>query len=230
LKAPLTTGFYRPIKRVKLVVWVRSLYAGSLFQNGDGMKPLCAAALCLHIPPQFHWRYVSIDPLMETHDLVLGVYSPCLEVVKGYSQDYQIPPTVASLPDPPLSIVIACHSHAPVSEFWNRLSTPKIAITMACCADYAELPGVEPKLKDNRLLKHLISSAWGHINANNKIYISWEDIEREGLDIGTSDEHEYKILKYNDEHDRECYELLLNTKSSYKYNIRVKPWITAHYH
>ena len=86
------------------------------------------------------------------------------------------------------------------------------------------------KLKDNRLLKHLISSAWGHINANNKIYISWEDIEREGLDIGTSDEHEYKILKYNDEHDRECYELLLNTKSSYKYNIRVKPWITAHYH
>lgn len=126
------------------MVWVRSLYAGSLFQNGDGMKRLCAAALCLHIPPQFHWRYVSIDPLMETHDLVLGVYSPCLEVVKGYSQDYQIPPTVASLPDPPLSIVIACHSHAPVSEFWNRLSTPKIAITMACCADYAELPGVEP--------------------------------------------------------------------------------------
>ncbi len=91
---------------------------------------------------------------------------------------------------------------------------------------FENLTKLRKKLKDNRLLKHLISSAWGHINANNKIYKSWEDIEREGLDIGTSDEHDYKILKYNDYGDRECYELL-NTKSPYKYNIRLKPWITA---
>ena len=110
----------------------------TVYVLGDGVRPLCAAALCLHIPPQFNWRFVSIDPLMETHDLNLGAYSHCLEVVKGYSQDYEISPTSS------LSIVIACHSHAPVSEFWNRLSTPKVAIIMACCADYADLPGTEP--------------------------------------------------------------------------------------
>jgi hypothetical protein len=109
---------------------------------GDGVRPLCAAAICLHIPSRYNWRYVSIDPLLQTEDLEIGAYSSCLEVVKGYSQDYQIPPR-SSLP-PSLSIVIACHSHAPLAEFWERVPSPKIAITMACCADYSDLPAIEP--------------------------------------------------------------------------------------
>ncbi len=64
------------------------------------------------------------------------------------------------------------------------------------------------------------------MNANNKIYKSWEQIEEEGLNIGNSDKYDYQILKYFDYGDRECYELL-NTKSPYKHNIRLKPWITA---
>jgi hypothetical protein len=108
---------------------------------GDGVRPLCAAAVCLHVPRHYNWRYVSIDPLMRTDDLELGVYGSCLEVVRGYSQDYGLPPSHAPAS---LSLVIACHSHAPLAEFWNRVSSPKIAITMACCADYAELPDLEP--------------------------------------------------------------------------------------
>lgn len=64
------------------------------------------------------------------------------------------------------------------------------------------------------------------MNANNKIYKSWEQIEKEGLTIGNSDKYDYQILKYQDYGDRECYELL-NTKSLYKHTIRLKPWITA---
>eukprot|EP01039_Chlorochromonas_danica_P011598 gene11598-12997_t len=92
---------------------------------------------------------------------------------------------------------------------------------------FKKLTNLRKVLKDNRLLKHLISSCWGHMNANNKIYKTWEEIESEGLDVGNGDGHDYKILNYFDYGDRECYELL-NTKSPYKHNIRLKPWITAH--
>lgn len=91
---------------------------------------------------------------------------------------------------------------------------------------YTNLTELRKQYNDNRLLKHLIKSAWGHLNASSKIYKTWEEIEKEGLDIGTTDKHDYKILKYNDYGDRECYELL-NTKSPYKHNIRLKPWITG---
>jgi hypothetical protein len=64
------------------------------------------------------------------------------------------------------------------------------------------------------------------MNANNKIYKSWDEIEKEALNVGNSDEYDYQILHYYDYGDRECYELL-NTKSPYKHNIRLKPWITA---
>lgn len=91
---------------------------------------------------------------------------------------------------------------------------------------FSNLTNLRKTLKDNRLLKHLISSCWGHLNANNKIYKTWEEIEDEELSIGNSNKYDYQILKYFDYGDRECYELL-NTKSPYKHNIRLKPWITA---
>jgi hypothetical protein len=45
-----------------------------------------------------------------------------------------------------LSIVVACHSHAPLSEFWCRVPAPKIAIVMPCCANYSDLPTETPLL------------------------------------------------------------------------------------
>jgi len=47
-----------------------------------------------------------------------------------------------------INMIISCHSHAPLQEFWDRLHSDhihikckmkKIAITMACCSNYAEL-------------------------------------------------------------------------------------------
>ena len=105
----------------------------TVYVLGDGIRPLCAAAICLHIPSQYEWRYVSIDPLMSVDDLELGTYSNCFQTVRGYSQDYPLPSPsgsafLATAAASPLSIVIACHSHAPVAEFWDRITSPKIAI------------------------------------------------------------------------------------------------------
>eukprot|EP01039_Chlorochromonas_danica_P011493 gene11493-12865_t len=84
----------------------------------------------------------------------------------------------------------------------------------------------EEKFKDNKLLKHLISSAWGHLNAHNCIYKSLKEIKEEELDVSWQDGADYKILQYRNYGDRDRYKLL-NTKSPYKHNIRLKPWITA---
>jgi len=39
-----------------------------------------------------------------------------------------------------LSIAIACHSHAPLEEFWERMPSPKLCVAMPCCAQFSELP------------------------------------------------------------------------------------------
>jgi hypothetical protein len=33
----------------------------------------------------------------------------------------------------PVNIVIACHSHAPLQEFWDRVPCPKFCISLPCC-------------------------------------------------------------------------------------------------
>lgn len=42
-----------------------------------------------------------------------------------------------------LSIVVACHSHAPLREFWDRVPEPKLAVTLPCCENFADL-GFKP--------------------------------------------------------------------------------------
>eukprot|EP00392_Amoebophrya_sp_AT5.2_P011483 g11562.t1 len=46
----------------------------------------------------------------------------------------------------PLSIVVACHSHAPLKEFWGRVPGPKICATLPCCEHYSDL-GRTPDLQ-----------------------------------------------------------------------------------
>lgn len=91
---------------------------------------------------------------------------------------------------------------------------------------FRELTELREELKGNKLIKHLISSAWGHLNAHNCIYKSWEEIEEEELDVSWNDGSDYKILEFRDYGDRSRFKLI-DTKSPYKHNIRLKPWITA---
>jgi hypothetical protein len=91
---------------------------------------------------------------------------------------------------------------------------------------FTKLTNLRKVYPDNKLLKHLISTAWGHMNAGNTKNKSWADIEKLGWKIGNRDTDEYKILEYYEYENQEYY-VLLETKSPYKHNIRLKPWITA---
>ncbi len=91
---------------------------------------------------------------------------------------------------------------------------------------FTKLTSLRKIYTQNRLLKHLISSCWGHLNANNKINMTWDEIQNKKLNVGTKSTYDYKILEYIEYQHRDYY-VLLNTNSPYKCNIRLKPWITA---
>ncbi len=93
---------------------------------------------------------------------------------------------------------------------------------------------IKAKYPDNRLLKHLISTAWGTLNASNidmKTYDEIEELTQKGVTIGLSKQNDFMIIdnkKYiNNGKEKELY-TLLDTKHPYKFNIRLKSWITAH--
>lgn len=107
---------------------------------GDGKAPLCAACLCLHFPSS--WVFHSIDPILVPIGLDCATSSRFFQH-SIVSEEFVIPPT----PDPnTLSIVVACHSHAPLQEFWSRISGLKICVAMPCCSDYSDLSD-EPILR-----------------------------------------------------------------------------------
>lgn len=134
----------------------------AVFVLGDGCRPITAACMCLHLPSNF--VFYSVDPLMRqelccslaTTSGLRGISSHQQQVVANpyygkygerffplamFSQDFLIPDCISDR-KPILSIVVSCHSHAPLQEFWDRLEGPKVAITMACCAEYGEINSV----------------------------------------------------------------------------------------
>ena len=92
---------------------------------------------------------------------------------------------------------------------------------------FNKLTAIRKMYPKNRLIKHLLSSAWGHLNAHNTITRTLEEAQKEGLNFGRRDMYDYKIINIEPhDNNKDVYELL-NTKSPYKHNIRLKPWITA---
>ena len=151
-------------------------YLVRVYCVGDGKYPLTAAAMAFHYP---EWECISIDPILEPLPCAATSTDneqpnrPRLVQFSGLSQDYRIPP-IPEMNDRDggecddddflyLDIVVACHSHAPLQEFWDRIVERHIrrrgppdsssstggdkkhhrhsalAITMACCANYSDL-------------------------------------------------------------------------------------------
>jgi hypothetical protein len=144
--------------------------AASTFQNdkgccvrvycvGDGKYPITAAAMALNYPYP-GWEFISIDPLSEHIDVSMTQHK--LIQVQGKSQDYKIPTLPTSVSDDSsdksqeeysdittyVDLVLACHSHAPLQEFWDRILKRRaddntrcrsICITMHCCADFSDI-------------------------------------------------------------------------------------------
>ena len=108
-----------------------------VFVLGDGKRPYGAAALALHYS-YLNWTFVSIDPLLSgmeevgSHQIVQFV---------GKSQDYEIVSSSTNQhPTTGLDIVVCCHSHAPLQEFWDRLiKGSRLAVVLPCCAEFNNL-------------------------------------------------------------------------------------------
>ena len=132
---------------------------------GDGKYPIGAAALELFLPKtNCNWRFVAIDPLLPKRGIDSGVQMPSnvdvdvrgkattqfhdrIELFSGFSQDYSIENGIDTSVRPLLSIAIACHSHAPLEEFWERMPKPKLCVALPCCAQFSELLKETPILE-----------------------------------------------------------------------------------
>lgn len=113
----------------------------TVYVVGDGQTPFTAAALALFMPNS--WKYISIDPILVDFDMSsLGdQYSKTMCVVPLKTQEYNI--ETEDVFDRHV-VVIACHSHAPLQEFWDRLviSTAGAVscVSLPCCGrDWSNL-------------------------------------------------------------------------------------------
>ena len=97
-----------------------------VFVLGDGKEPLGAAAVSLHFPD---WKICSIDPLANQGQI------GNISVFCGMSEDFTIPDNE----DGCVTVVVACHSHAPLQEFYDRVSGPRCCVTVPCCAQFNHL-------------------------------------------------------------------------------------------
>ena len=111
-------------------------------------------AIPLDITPDMHLsvqgNILSAQGNISSDNMIASVQSSAPTVTtpfclyKGLSQEYHVEnpsydDSNGQRDSNALSIVVACHSHAPLQEFWDRVASPKIAITMACCAQYCHL-------------------------------------------------------------------------------------------
>jgi hypothetical protein len=92
---------------------------------------------------------------------------------------------------------------------------------------FFKLLKLKTKYPGNFLVKRLMSSLWGHIVQFKTINKSWADIEAEGLKIGMTDKCDY-IIKDFYLYDKQEYYELQDVNQPYKYNIRLKPFLSAY--
>jgi hypothetical protein len=97
------------------------------------------------------------------------------------------------------------------------------------------------KLKDefpkNKLVKHLMSTAWSTMNQKNVISYTHDEIDElikdKNVTVGWKPTNDYIIIDENKYYDKKKQEVtkhlyvLLNAKQPLKHNIRLLPYITA---
>jgi len=109
----------------------------NVYVIGDGIIPFTSMILSLLLP--YNFLIHSIDPILDFDISTLGnnQNTKRIKIIKKMSQDYVITDSNDS-DENSISIVIACHSHAPLEEFWNRLSTSRrrLAVSLPCCGKY----------------------------------------------------------------------------------------------
>jgi hypothetical protein len=104
----------------------------TVFVLGDGKLPFTALMLMLYMP--LTWQFVSIDPIMDFDASGLpAAIRDRLVVAKCMSQEFDLAAHIKSQPDNPspdrrtytriIDVIVGCHSHAPLTEFWHRIKS-----------------------------------------------------------------------------------------------------------
>lgn len=97
---------------------------------------------------------------------------------------------------------------------------------------YHVLTKLKTKFPNNKLIKKMFSTAWGALQAKNVIIKTEDQIEKEDIDYGTSldvNKNRYYINDfYTQNNSIEIYNLIDLTKPIYKYQLRLKPFLTSY--
>lgn len=79
----------------------------------------------------------------------------------------------------------------------------------------------------NPLIKMLASGTWGAIQKKNKLEYTLDEVDDLKLDVGLeATKHKYVLVKRYEKRGVDMCQLL-NTDAAYKYQLRLKPWVTA---
>jgi hypothetical protein len=112
------------------------------------------------------------------------------------------------------------HNNAYIYKLDNQTSGNKIFDRW-----YNTILVLKKEYPKNILIKMMSSSLWGHLQISNIKYLPEEEAEK--LDIGMNGTEDYHIVNYVYKEDGKSYYKLRDNKKPYKYNIRLKPFITA---
>ena len=89
---------------------------------------------------------------------------------------------------------------------------------------YDDIVSLKKQLPKNILVKMISSSAWGHLSRRHKKIICENDLTNE---MGYTDDYKYKIIDVGINEDSSLYYKVIDVQKPYKYNIRLKPFITS---
>lgn len=114
---------------------INDITNANVYVIGDGIIPFTSMILSLLLP--YNFLIHSIDPILDFDISTLGNNhnTKRIKIIKKMSQDFEITDSNDS-DESSISIVIACHSHAPLEEFWNRLNNKKLAVSLPCCGKF----------------------------------------------------------------------------------------------
>lgn len=91
---------------------------------------------------------------------------------------------------------------------------------------FYKMKALKKAFPKNMLVKHLFSSLWGSLISFNKINLTWDRIEKEGLKVGMTLNADYIIRDHKIYDNQEYYEVI-DVKQPYRYNIRIKAFLTS---
>jgi hypothetical protein len=89
---------------------------------------------------------------------------------------------------------------------------------------YDDIVSLKNQLPKNILVKMISSSAWGHLSRRHKKIVKEVDLTDE---MGYTDEYKYKIIDVGINEDGSLYYKVIDVQKPYKYNLRLKPFITC---